>query len=108
MRRNRRIALTASFLGLALLGGDCPAQTQPPLAPLPEAPGSNYASPANIAYDIREALASQPSTGPAGGVPINLSAALRLAGEIALRAGRTAAECVRAEPADTGIYRNSA
>jgi outer membrane protein TolC len=79
MRRIFRIAFMASALGLAHLARAALAQT-PPLPPaLPDAPGANTASPANLAFDIRAALASQPTSGPSG-VPINLAAALRLAG----------------------------
>src|SRR4051812_40684494 len=79
MRRNWRHAFTASTLGLAHLARASLAQT-PPLPPaLPDPPGANAALPANLSIDIQTALASQPTSGPQG-VPINLAAALRLAG----------------------------
>ena len=49
------------------------------LEPCPTHQAWNRPRPPNVAFDIREALSSQPSSGPQG-VPINLAAALRLAG----------------------------
>ena len=81
MRRIRQLVYAASALGLmALIPRPGLAQSRAIPAPLPDAPGSNSASPANLAFDIQEALGSQPTSGPRGGVPINLAAALRLAG----------------------------
>jgi outer membrane protein TolC len=79
MRRNWRFAFTTSTLGLAHFARAAMGQTPPVPPALPDAPGANVASPASIAIDIRMALASQPTSGPQG-VPINLAAALRLAG----------------------------
>jgi outer membrane protein TolC len=79
MLRNWRFAFTASILGLVHGAGAARGQTPPVPPALPDAPGANVASPANIAFDIQMALASQPTSGPQG-VPINLAAALRLAG----------------------------
>lgn len=78
MRRPRYFALVVlAAWGLATGSGS--ARGQGP-APLPSAPGSESPTPANLAVDIRDALFSQPSTGPEGSTPIELSVALRLAG----------------------------
>ena len=79
MRRNRRFALMAWALGL--IQPAWPAGAQAPSLPpaLPEGPSQGVASPAELAVDIQSALSSRPATGPEG-VPINLAAALKLAG----------------------------
>ena len=80
MRRHRQILLLAA--ALASVAHRAPAQGPAPTLPrpLPDAPGSNAATPENLNVDIRAALGSQPATGPAGATPIDLAAALRLAG----------------------------
>jgi outer membrane protein TolC len=79
MRRNWRFAFTASALGLVQFAGAVQAQTIPGPTALPPAPGANVASPENLAFDVQSALVRQPTSGPQG-TPINLAAALRLAG----------------------------
>ncbi len=80
MRRNWRIAVTGSVLGVAQLARSAWGQATPLPSPLPDPPGVQSASPANLTIDIQTALISQPATGPEGGVPIDLAVALRLAG----------------------------
>ena len=68
------------MLGLACSPPGVSAQSSSLPGPLPDAPGTNASTPANLTFDIQSALISQPTTGPLGGVAINLAAALRLAG----------------------------
>ena len=82
MRREWRIARAAMALGLLPCFGSALAQAQAPPAPLPlpDARGATLPSTENLAYDIQTALMSQPTSGPEGSTPINLAAALKLAG----------------------------
>ena len=79
MRRNWRFAITAWTLGLSHLAGVASAQAPSLPPPLPDDPVANAASPSDLAFDIQAALTSRPTSGPEA-VPINLAAALRLAG----------------------------
>ncbi|MDG3006099.1 TolC family protein [Paludisphaera mucosa] len=67
-------------------GQAAPAEEPPVMRPgatdamgIPEPPGITTATDKNLTIDIAQALGSQPTTGPKG-VPINLAAAMQLAG----------------------------
>lgn len=70
----------ASALTVCLPPGSAVGQEPTIPRPLPDAPGATAATPENLPLDIRSALGSQPTTGPQGALPVDLTSALRLAG----------------------------